>query len=98
MTWAPLLALALLAQSAAPPPEAAVRLRVQKTKPALLGGAGHALARTVRRLWEREEPSATEGNALVAQNDVPGALKAYAEAETKVPKAGDAAAALALNR
>jgi Ca-activated chloride channel homolog len=109
MTWVPLLsALALLAQPAAPPPaapppaapppEAPVLLRVQKTKPALLDGARRALLRTARRLWERDEPAATEGNALVGQNDVPGALKAYDAAEKQVPKPSDAAAALALNR
>lgn len=84
--------------SAAPAAEAPVRLQVRKVEPPALAGAATALSRAVRRLWERDEPSATRGNALLAQNDVPGALRAYDEAEAKVSPSSEAAAALALNR
>ncbi|GAC1338355.1 MAG: hypothetical protein NVSMB23_05990 [Myxococcales bacterium] len=110
MTAAPLaFALALLGQALPPPGaerapagaaglDAPVALHVRKVEPSVLAGARRAVSRAVRRLWEREEPAAAEGNARVAQNDVAGALRAYDEAEKAIPPAGEAAAALALNR
>jgi tetratricopeptide (TPR) repeat protein len=52
--------------------------------------------RAVRRLWEKPEPNVVTGNALAAENDLDGALKAYEAA--KVPEGGTAEAALALDR
>ena len=52
--------------------------------------------RAVRRLWEKPEPNVVSGNALSAEGDLDGALKAYEAA--KVPEGGTADAALALDR
>jgi len=52
--------------------------------------------RAVRRLWEKPEPNVVTGNALAAENDLEGALKAYEAA--KVPEGGTADGALALDR
>ena len=37
--------------------------------------------RAVRRLWEKPEPNVVTGNALAAENDLEGALKAYEAAK-----------------
>jgi len=65
---------------------------------ALLIAAGFwsQAGRAVRRLWEKPEPNVVTGNALAAENDLEGALKAYEAA--KVPEGGTAEAALALDR
>jgi len=65
---------------------------------ALLLAAGFwtQAGRAVRRLWEKPEPNVVAGNALAAENDLEGALKAYEAA--KVPEGGTADAALALDR
>ena len=65
---------------------------------ALLVAAGFwaGAGRAVRRLWEKPEPNVVTANALAAENDLDGALKAYEAAE--VPEGGTADAALALDR
>jgi len=65
---------------------------------ALLVAAGFwtQAGRAVRRLWEKPEPNVVTGNALAAENDLEGALKAYEAA--KVPEGGNADAALAFDR
>ena len=96
-----LLALALLAQAppAQPVPEQPVQLQVVKrAKPGVLQRVGKAFSHGLRRLWEREEPNAVQGNALVAENKFDAALKAYDAADAKLPKQGSAAAALSLDR
>jgi tetratricopeptide (TPR) repeat protein len=60
----------------------------------LLDGA----KRAARRLWEREEPNATRGNALAAGGEVEKALQAYDAAEKTLPPESPAAGALAHDR
>lgn len=93
---------AAAAQETPPPaaePEAPTRLRVVRgAPPGLWEGVRSAAARAARRLWQREEPSAVRGNALLASGDPPGAVEAYDEAEKAVPASGEAPAALAHDR
>jgi Ca-activated chloride channel family protein len=62
----------------------------------LAAGFWSEAGRAVRRLWQKPEPNVVTGNALVGENDLDGALKAYEKA--KVPEGSAADGALALNR
>ena len=57
-----------------------------------------AVGRTVRRLWEKDEPHSTDGNLASLNGNVDEALKDYDEAEHALPPGGDAAATLAFDR
>lgn len=91
------------AQEDAPPPPADAPRQVIVRKdpahrPSLWRGLTQGAGRALRRLWEKEQPEAAQGNEKAAQGDVKGALEAYDEAQKRLSDKGDPAAALAFNR
>ena len=66
-------------------PERVVLVAKPAEKPGLLQELSVALGRAAHRLYEKEDGDVAQGNALAAQNDAEGALKAYDSALQRLP-------------
>jgi Ca-activated chloride channel family protein len=66
-------------------PEKIVLVARPQERPGFFHQLGNAVGRAVHRLYEKDDPDVDEGNALAAQNDPEGALKAYDRALERLP-------------
>ena len=68
-------------------PERVVVVAKPPEKPGVFAKISSAIGSAARRLYEKTDPDVDEGNALAAQNDAEGALKAYDRALARLPDA-----------
>ena len=70
-------------------PERVVLVAKPAEKPGLVQKLSAALGRTAHRLYEKEDADVAQGNALAAQNDPEGSLKAYDRALERLPDSAE---------
>jgi Ca-activated chloride channel family protein len=70
-------------------PERVVVVARHREKPGFFQKLSSALRSAGRRLYEKDDPDVDEGNALAAQNDPEGALKAYDRALERLPDSAE---------
>ncbi len=68
-------------------PERVVVVAKPAEKPGVFAKISRAIGAAARRLYQKNDPDVDEGNALAAQNDAEGALKAYDRALARSPDA-----------
>lgn len=67
-------------------PERVVLVAKPADKPGLFQQLSGGLGRAAHRLYQKEDPDVAQGNALAAQGDAEGALKAYDRALPRLPE------------
>jgi tetratricopeptide (TPR) repeat protein len=70
-------------------PERVVVVAKHREKPGFFQKLSSSLRTAGRRLYEKGDPDVDEGNALAAQNDPEGALKAYDRALERLPDSAE---------